>query len=367
MKKNVSFGKSGIAGSPFEVRWNENGKRNRKRFKIKYEALKFYEQLQAEYSVPYELQIPMSERLTFLQIKNACERKKIALADAVRIIDAFINPDVVKGCDWNVAVDTFCNVCEKRKLRADTLKGYLKILDLFQRRTGTHNVAEITQERAQDYIANILSPEHHQRVLRPFCALCVENGWLNVNPFLNVKIDKALSEKTLPVVMSIATAKKFFVECPTDWLPTFALMGFAGIRPMELLPNGTKEILKIGDIDFGNKTIRIRGNVAKTRTERMLSHLPENLWQWLAPLRNLPKDANISAGTYDQHHDIREKLNVQHKDIFRHSFASYGYHFIGAERTIEILRHERGFGTFAKHYKGLANPETSKEYFSIIP
>jgi integrase len=367
MKKNVSFGKSGIAGSPFEVRWNENGKRNRKRFKIKYEALKFYEQLQAEYSVPFELQIPMSERLTFLQIKNACERKKIALADAVRIIDAFINPDVIKGCDWNVAIESFCRFCEKRNLRADTLKGYLNKLDLFQRRTGTQNVAEITQERAQDYITNISSPEHHQRVLRPFCALCVENGWLNVNPFLNVKIEKALSEKTLPVVMSIATAKKFFTECPTDWLPAFALMGFAGIRPMELLPNGTKEILKIGDIDFANKTIRIRGNVAKTRTERMLSHLPDNLWQWLAPLRNLPKDANISAGTYDQHHDIREKLNVQHKDIFRHSFASYGYHFIGAERTIEILRHERGFGTFAKHYKGLSNPETAKEYFSIIP
>lgn len=53
------------------------------------------------------------------------------------------------------------------------------------------------------------------------------------------------------------------------------------------------------------------------------------------------------------------------KDALRHSFASYGYHFLGAEKTVEMLGHIGGFGVFARHYKGLATPDDAKLYFSI--
>lgn len=54
-------------------------------------------------------------------------------------------------------------------------------------------------------------------------------------------------------------------------------------------------------------------------------------------------------------------------DVLRHSFASYGYHYLGAEKTVEILGHVGGFGVFAKHYKGLATPAQAKRYFEIAP
>jgi integrase len=180
---------------------------------------------------------------------------------------------------------------------------------------------------------------------------------------------KSLTDNKLPSVLSVEDAKRFFGLMPEEFLPEFALMAFAGIRPMELLFNANepKDILKVEDINFKNKTIRIRSSVAKTRTERLLCGLPDNLWEFLKPLKNKSKDENVAVSDFDRNYNIRCRFGAGGKDILRHSFGSYGYHYLGAEHTVEIMGHIRDVKTFVKNYKGLASKEDADEYFSIVP
>ena len=367
--KNLTIGKSGNPKCPFEIRWSENGKTKRKRFKLKFDALQFLEQQKAETIIPEELQLSIPDRMAFAQIKIVCAEKQINLNKAIEILSNYINPTIADGCEWSKAVELYLTECERKKVRLSTLKGYKSKLSLFQRRENVNNVAEITLEQAENYLATIPSPLHSKRALRPFFAFCCEKGWIVENPFLNAKIKKELSETKLPSVLSIEATQHLFANAPKDYLPEFALMTFAGIRPMELLynKNEPKDVLKIGDIDFKNKTIRIRSSVAKTRTERLLVGLPDNLWQFLETLKHRNKDDNVAISNFDQNYKIRKNLGAGAKDILRHSFASYGYHFLGIEHSVEILGHIRNFNTFAKHYKGLASKEDAKKYFSIVP
>lgn len=367
--KKINIGKSGNKYYPFEARWQENGKTIRKRFKTRLEALEFVEKQKSEQILPTELQLSIEDRMAFSRFKAVCKQKQINYDTAINIIAQYINPNASAGYDWNEAVELYLNECERRKIRNSTYKGYQNKLSLFQRRENVQNVAEITLERAENYLASFLSPQHFKRTLRPFFAFCCEKKWIAVNPFLNAKIKKSLGEKKLPSVLSIEATKYLFANAPEDYLPELALMTFAGIRPMELLFNSNepKDILKIGDIDFKNKTIRIRSSVAKTRTERLLLGLPDNLWKFLKPLQKRNKEENVAISSFDQNYNIRSKYGAGAKDILRHSFGSYGYHYLGAEHVVELMGHIRDFKTFVKNYKGLASKEDSAEYFSILP
>ena len=55
------------------------------------------------------------------------------------------------------------------------------------------------------------------------------------------------------------------------------------------------------------------------------------------------------------------------KDKFRHTFASYGYHYMPIHLIIEIMRHIRNYNKFCKNYKGIARPADAQAYFAITP
>lgn len=367
--KKIHFGKSGNKRCPFEVRWQENGKTIRKRFKLKIDALQFLETMKTEEILPTELQLSIEDRMAFARIQKLCVEKQIDIEKVIELISEYHNPSNVVGCDWSEAVAQYLADCKKRKVRNTTQNDYTKKLSLFQRTENVQNVAEITLERATSFLANISSPQHYKTALRPFFNFCCDKGWIVENPFVEAKIEKTLSDNKLPIVLPIKAVKNLFANLKKEYLPEFALMTFAGVRPMELAFNSEepKDILKIGDIDFKNKTIRIRPSVAKTRTERLLLGLPDNLWEFLKPLQHRNKEEDVAVLNFDRNYKTRLKLGAGGKDILRHCFASYGYHYLGAEHSVEILGHIKDFKTFVKNYKGLASKEDSAEYFSIVP
>lgn len=369
MKKQISIGKSGNPKCPYEVRWNENGTFKRKRFKLKFDALQFCETLKSELKIHEDFRIEPKDRPAFLRIKSICEQKNMSLEDAVQVLSIYNNPKTAKGCEWEKASELYLHLCQKRNLRNSTQNGYENKLDIFARRMNVQNVADVTIDMAKYYLTNYPSTSHNLKALRPFFTYCIECGWIHTNPFEDIKTPKKLGEKKLASVLLPSEIRNMFDKVPANWLPTFALMTFAGVRPMEILfnPQEPKEVLKISDINFEHKTIRIRPEVAKTRTERVLTHLPANLWMWVQSLKNRDKNENVAVGSYDVCHNIRTKLGVNETDILRHCFGSYGYHYLGAELTIEIMGHVGGFKTFAKHYKGLSNPKSAKEFFAIVP
>ena len=367
--KKVNFGKSGNKNCPFEVRWTEYGNIKRKRFKTKFKALEFFDRIQSEIQNPEELQISVGDRIFLHEIIELRKSKNLTNSDIISILNNYINPKICTGKDWSIATREYFLNCEKRNLRQNTIDGYIKMISIFQRNTDVKNIAEVSKEIAKEFLNNVSSPLHYQRALRPLFQFCIDKGWLNENPFADVKFDRPIKERSLAVVLSVEATKNLFANLPKEWQPEFAIMAFAGVRPMELLynPSEPKDVVKIGDIDFKNKTIRIRSSVAKTRTERLLTGLPENIWAFLKHLQNRNKDENVAISNFYQNYKIRKTYGAGAKDVLRHSFGSYGYHYLGAEHVVEIMGHERGFSTFAKHYKGLSNPTDAKKYFNIFP
>lgn len=145
-------------------------------------------------------------------------------------------------------------------------------------------------------------------------------------------------------------------------------MAFAGVRPSEIVSSDCEPILKIANIDFKSRRIWIPAEVSKTRRLRILSQPPANLWHWIEPLRRRSISQSVAPQSYNIWRKVKESTGIElPKDVLRHSFASYGYHFLGAEHAVEILGHVGGFGVFAKHYKGLATHAESKRYFKTEP
>lgn len=367
-QSKITVGKSGNLKCPFEVRWLADGKRIRKRFQTRADAEMFAEEIRVEEILPDAYRFAPDERTIFAAIKSLCTHAEIPLADAVDFVRAGVDAKLVSGYTWTDAQAAFLSDCERRGARSQTLKFYRSQLGRFSARECVQNIAEITPERAEKYLAGILSPEHAKRSLRAFFNFCRAQKWIAANPFELAKTPRKLAEVAAPEILSVGDTRRLLDSIPAEWTPAVALMAFAGVRPNEIVSLDGSPVLRIADIDFSARKIVIRPDVSKVRRRRILTGLPDSLWQWIAPLQSLPPSDNTAPASYNVWRRVKRNSGVDiGKDVLRHSFASYAYHFIGAERAVEILGHIGGFGVFAKHYKGLADADTSAKYFSILP
>ena len=367
-QSKITVGKSGNLKCPFEVRWLADGKRIRKRFQTRADAEMFADEMRAEEILPDAYRFAPDERTVFASIKTLCARAEIALSDAVEIIRASIAAKQVAGYTWTDAQAAFLADCERRGARSQTVRFYRTQLRMFAERERVENVAEITPARAEKYLAGILSPEHAKRALRAFFNFCARQKWIADNPFELAKTPRKLAEVSAPEILSVGGTRRLLDNILAEWTPAVALMAFAGIRPFEIISLDGSPVLRVADIDFPARKITIRPEVSKVRRRRILTDLPDNLWAWIEPLRDLPPSDNVVPASVHVWRRVKRKCGVAlGKDVLRHSFASYAYHYIGAERAVEILGHVGGFGVFAKHYKGLATAAEAAQYFSILP
>lgn len=365
-KTNIKLGASGNPRCPFEVRWREFGELKRKRFAKKGDAQIFLSQICSEEQAPDFLKFPISERFIFQQIKEICFDFGVPLKDVVDIVKKNIVFYSRLGKDWNTAVQEYFGDLERRKARPASIKSAKQKISFFFNKETPENIAEITQERAEKYFESINSPEHAKRVLRAFFNFCISKKWISQNPFASAQVPKSLSDKKPISILSIDETKNLLVLIPPPWKPTFALMAFCGVRPNEIIPID-KPVMRISDIDFENKKIKVMAEIAKTRTMRLFTP-PDNIWDWIEPLKKRNAHENIAPGSYDAFKGVKKRLGIKlEKDVLRHSFGSYGYHYFGAEQTVEIMGHVGDLKVFFKHYKGLSDIKSATEYFSIAP
>ena len=365
-KQNVKFGKSGNRSCPFEVRWSEGGILKRKRFSKKLDAKMFFEKVSSEENLPEELTFSVSERICFNQIRKICVDAGVDLSKVVELVKDRIFTLSVEGKNWNEAKDEYLIDLKRRNARETSIIGVKKKLARFERFYLPENVAKIPVEIVEKFFGSISSPEHYKRILRAFLNFCIAKKWATENPFILANLPTMLKEKSSVNVMSVEDARNLIHSVSDKWRPAVVIMMFAGVRPSEILPNKEKvSVVRWEDVDFDKKRIVISSSVAKTRKDRILHDLPDNLWVWLKGCEK--KTGNI-AETYDSWRKEKKRKGIRlGKDILRHSFASYAYHFLGAERSVEILGHIGGFKVFSDNYKGLATPTDSNEYFNIFP
>lgn len=194
--------------------------------------------------------------------------------------------------------------------------------------------------------------------------LCAENPF-----FIHTKSD-VIKDKEHISVFSPQEASAFLSYLPPTMKAGYAVMLFAGVRPAEMFNDDEKPVLTWNDVNFEKRTILIRAESSKTHSARVLHNLPENLWEWLgAYKKNTGKIFEISAGRIAKNRrEACASAGVKFdNDICRHSFASHGYYFLGAEHTVKIMGHVGGFSTFAKHYEGISNPDIANDFFKITP
>lgn len=360
-------------GKPHKISyWREDGSRAAKFFASQGDALIFQSKLNEakKDSLPDNLDASVDDRIILAQIKSECKRLNADLNDALSCIKEhladFLNSNKIAGHDWDSAANLYLTECAKRGARPSTIRGYKFHVFKLKNHFKISDVKGINKSIAEEYLLFIKYPVHALRALRPFFEFCKEKKWIYSNPFIDAKIPRILREKSHPSIITPDECRKLLNAVPVDWQPAFALMAFAGLRPGEVAALKGEPVIKIANIDFKNKRITVPAKVAKTRITRVLTDLPANIWTWLAPLQKLSKDDNVAPASYDVFHRVKRDSGISiPKDALRHSFASYGYHFLGAEKTVEMLGHIGGFGVFAKHYKGLATPDDAKLYFSI--
>lgn len=360
-------------GKPHKISyWREDGSRAAKFFASQGDALIF----QAKFneankdSLPDNLDASVDDRIILAQIKSECKRLNADLNDALACVKEhladFLNASKVTGCDWDSAANLYLTECAKRGARPTTLRGYKFQILKAKTDLNINDVGLLNTDGANKYLSSVKYPSHAKRALRPFFNFCKEKGWVSCNPFDDAQTPRILREKIHPSIISPDDCRKLLNAVPDAWKPAFALMAFAGLRPGEVVSPEREPVIKIANIDFKNKRITVPADVAKTRMTRVLTDLPANIWAWLSPLQKLPKDDNVAPASYEVYRRVKRDSGVSiPKDALRHSFASYGYHFLGAEKTVEMLGHIGGFGVFAKHYKGLATPDDAKLYFAI--
>ena len=118
------------------------------------------------------------------------------------------------------------------------------------------------------------------------------------------------------------------------------------------------------DIDIKTRSIKIPEETAKMGNWRNISNLPETAWRWLEAY--MPKEGPIFPYSYATYRRIRKLVSVKiPKDGLRHSMASYGYHELGIETTVEILGQESGYEVFKRHYKAMVSPADAKAFCKI--
>lgn len=348
--------------------YSEDGKRHAKNFAKYEDAFAFLQTCNEEQKTPLPDQLVFSvqERIVFAQIKALCAKNKAPIENALKIVEKYLHTSTVSGHDIEEASKSFLADCEKRGCRSSSLDFYESKINLFVKRTRKTDIADISKQDAETYFASINSPEHAKRALRAFFNFCIKKKWISSNPFATAPVPRKLKEKYLPSVLSVNETKSLLTRFPPVWQPTFALMAFCGIRPNEILAI-KKPVMRIEDIDFANKKIMVRAEIAKTRTMRLFTP-PDNIWAWIEPLKKRNANENVAPGSYDAFKGVKKRLGIKlEKDVLRHSFGSYGFHFLGAEQTIEIMGHVGDLKVFFKHYKGLSDIKSATEYFSIAP
>lgn len=373
MSQHPKVVKSGNPRSPFAICFkNEDGKRVRKCFTSRLAAEEAASKITLKAKLPESLIFSNEERIQFHQIKAQCEALGVSLSEANACLRThfkdFVKSNEFPKKSWNEAFREYIGDCQRRNIRPNTLRGYQTHINLFYKKFTPETINELTEKQVASFFDVQKSPKHYQASLRAFFNFCQTKKWIDKNPFERVPIPNLLKDKDEIEILSVEETDAFLNSLPLIWQPLFAIMAFCGVRPMEMVSDEmSKSVLRISDIDFKRKMITVPASCAKGRQPRRFSPAP-NLWKWLAPLKKRPASETVAPGNYWTYSKILKKCGTRNRrDILRHSFGSYGYHYLGAERTVEIMGHIGGFYTFIKRYKGLAEPEEATGYFAIIP
>lgn len=180
--------------------------------------------------------------------------------------------------------------------------------------------------------------------------------------FLELKWKKVVEDEPEIGFLTVEEARDLMNSMTDKYKAPMALALFAGLRSWEI------SRIEWKDINFRRNQIKIRPAVSKTRKNRTLANLPDNLWAWLRKYKGEGQIIkNYNAFNLSRRRACaRIELDYPH-NAARHCFGTFGY-WRGEEWARRTMGHTGNTKIFHKHYvEGGAIQEESEEYFAIYP
>lgn len=350
----------------YRVFFYEGSVRKNKNFATPDEAQRFANEKQNEMLLPEFVQVSDEDRIALGRIKRLGK-----LNDILKFLE--LNYRRADGnTSFKEAFDAFIEVKEKTNRRPRTIRDY----KIFCSKLESYHVMKI-KDFGDSTAAEILRLANTaSRKLKMSACLsslfnwAIEQKICAYNPFKPHTKTDTIKDKQHIRIVTPKQAEALLGALPDKLKAGFALMMFTGVRPNEMFNDDGKPVVTWEDVDFKHRKVLVKAETAKTRSARIMQDLPENLWAWLEAYRGEEGNViSISAGRVAKNRRAacKEAKVKYSQDILRHSFASYGYHYLGAEESVEIMGHVGGFGVFARHYKAIANKVEAEEYFKILP
>jgi integrase len=149
-------------------------------------------------------------------------------------------------------------------------------------------------------------------------------------------------------------------------IPYLVLAAFAGLRACEIAR------MRVTDIDFKAKVIRVRKSVAKASASgkamaRVIEGLPDTLWLWLA----IAGGESLVISTRNLYKRLKKVFKAAGMEFrangFRHSFASYSYAFHQSDTLVRKQTGHKIPATFFDHYAAIFGKGDGEAYFAILP
>ena len=209
---------------------------------------------------------------------------------------------------------------------------------------------------------------NYRRDSSVFFAWGMKRGFCVDNPVVNVEKAKEVAER---VELSGAGELRVMLNAaPKELLPFLAIGAFAGLRAAEI------RRLRWEDVDFLNKRIDVRAEVAKTAATRYVP-MRDALIDWIQPIAGAsgpvtPPGVNKKLTAFRRELEVegdenaRPAVEWKHNGL-RHSFASYALAECGNAGEVALwLGHDSNKMIF-KHYRERVTPQAATAWFAVLP
>lgn len=266
-----------------------------------------------------------------------------------------------------VTADSLCEAFAKAKAggwSAASVRNFRHVSTLFLESFGGRAVADILPQDLQGWLAERFANAGYQaavvRTLRPAFNYAVRQRWLVESPFDRIEKVKVRKKDAIDV-FTPEEARRLMELAPEDCKAAYAVLLFAGVRPVELTR------LTWGDVRDG--FIHIMPAVAKTAQVRNVDIEP-NLAAWLAAAGDHQLSDPICPPNWKRKNQETRRLAgvADRQDTARHSYATY---YLAKYRNADALKanmgHSRGSDMLFAHYRAAATPAQAEAYWSILP
>lgn len=362
---------------PWKVAWSESGKRRARHFRTRREAELFVASIRVEESLP-DLAVTTEERMVIARLRSLAFAAGVTLDEVAAAAVEMAHARQVKPVAIANAIRAYLDDCDRRGLRPATLLHYRGCLHRFERAHNGH-VRDLSRAQVRDWLVSSYQREESRRTTRtPVMAWlrwCARQGWADPERWRDAVTWDAVRQDAPEIGILTPEQLRATLDALPEYLRvTLAIAAFTGIRP-----RGELERLRWEHLDASAELIRIPASISKTRMERVLYDLPSVVWQWIQWERQRTEQAGKRRGYGRVAHVM--PIGYRHyqagvkracpvswpRDGTRHSFASYGYHVLGLDRTVEAMGHIGGYRLFQRRYKKAASVETANEWFAVRP